>query len=408
MVMFWYDSYMAKPAIVAINAGSSSIKLAVFTAGSDTTKMSHVLDITISNIGQPVSLLQIKPVAMTAKVEEVHVADHMAACDSILQKLLQAVPAATIMAMGHRLVHDGGKFAQPTLLKDIGKEDRQFLSQIDPLHTPIALQIAGRFTERFPSVPQVACFDTTFFRNLPHVATIVPIPKKYAKLGVRRFGFHGLSYTSLLGTFGEKAGDTAVNGRVILAHLGSGASVTATRFGRPVDTTMGFTPVSGLPMSTRSGDLDPAIFTFLHRQTNMTADEFDHMVNFESGLLGVSGVSGDMQKLLALENKNQDAAMAIELFVISVKKTIGAFAATLGGVDSLIFSGGIGEQSAVLRSRICEGLGYMGVEIDKAANERHDFLVSTEQSRAGVHVILADEALVIAEQTATLIKESEA
>ncbi|HEU5121565.1 MAG TPA: acetate/propionate family kinase [Candidatus Saccharimonadales bacterium] len=399
---------MESSAVVTVNTGSSSIKLTVFSAVSDVAEMSRLLDISISNIGQPVSLLQVKPVTMTAKIEEVQTANHTVACDIILQKLMQAIPVGTIMAVGYRLVHGGDKFTHPTLLKDITEENWQLLSQIDPLHTPVAQQIAIRFTKTFPSIPQVACFDTVFFNNLPDVAKLIPIPKKYSKLSVRRYGFHGLSYTSLLETFREEAGETAVNGRVILAHLGSGASITATKFGKPIDTTMGFTPVSGVPMSTRSGDLDPSVFGFLHRQNNMTADEFDYMVNFESGLLGVSGVTGDMQKLLTLENENEDAAAAVDMFVRSVKKSIGAFAATLGGVDSLIFSGGIGEQSAVLRSRICEGLEYMGIEINDAANEQHDFLISAEQSRVGVHVIPADEARVIAKQTIALIKKDEA
>ncbi len=398
---------MASSAVVTVNAGSSSIKLAVFTVCSNAAKMSRLLDISISNIGQPVSLLQIKPVTMTAKVEEVQVANHTAACDIIVQNVLEAIPADTIVAIGHRLVHGGGRFAHPTPLKDVDEEDWQFLARIDPLHTPVARRIATRFTKSFPSVPQIACFDTTLFKDLPDVAKLVPIPKKYYQMGVRRYGFHGLSYASLIETFREKAGETAVNGRIILAHLGSGASVAAMRFGKPIDTTMGFTPVSGIPMSTRSGDLDPSVFSFLHHQNNMTADEFDHMVNFESGLLGVSGVSGDMHKLLTLEATNKDAALAIELFVRSVKKSIGAFVATLGGVDSLIFSGGIGEQSAVLRARICDGLEYMGIEISEVANERHAFLISAQQSRVGVHVIPADEARVIAEQTVTLIKQDE-
>lgn len=399
---------MVSPSIVTVNAGSSSIKLAVFTDVSGTGEVSRLLDISISSIGEPVSLLQIKPVTMTAKVEEVQAASHTVACDIIVQKLLKAVPVDSIVAIGHRLVHSGGKFMRPTFLSYITEDEWLFLSQIDPLHSPVARQIAIRFMERFPLLPQVACFDTLFFDNLPDVAKLIPISKKYDKLGVRRYGFHGLSYISLLETFREKAGETAANGRVILAHLGSGASVIATQFGKPVDTTMGFTPVSGMPMSTRSGDLDPSIFGFLHRQNNMTADEFDYMVNFESGLLGASGMTGDMQKLLTLEDTNKDAALAIELFVRSVKKSIGAFAATLGGVDSLIFSGGIGEQSAVLRARICEGMEYMGIQINEAANERHAFLISTEQSRAGVHVIPADEARVIAEQTITLVKKNEA
>ena len=252
----------------------------------------------------------------------------------------------------------------------------------------------------------MACFDTAFFKDLPYVAKVVPIPKKYYSLGVQNYGFHGLSYTSLLGTFREKAGDVAANGRVVLAHLGSGASITATKLGKPIDTTMGFTPTSGLVMSTRSGDLDPNVFGFLHRQSNMSLEEFEQMVSEKSGLLGVSGNSGDMHKLLSIEDKNSDAKMAVELFVHRVKKSIGAFSAVLGGVDSIIFSGGIGEQSSVLRTRICQGLEYLGVELNQAMNEQNDFLISSGQSKVGVHVIPTDEAQVIATQTVKLLDMS--
>lgn len=397
---------MASTAIVTVNAGSSSIKLAVFSVDAKGAALSRLLDIAASNIGQSVATLQTKHVAMDAKVEEVHSPNYVIASDMILQKLAQTLPADTIMGIGHRLVHGGGRFAEPILLKDIADADWEYLSQLDSQHTPVARQIIARFAELYPSIPQVACFDTAFFDSLPEVAKLVPIPKKYYGMGVRRYGFHGLSYTSLLETFREKAGEAAVQGRVILAHLGSGASVTATQFGKPVDTTMGFTPASGVPMSTRSGDLDPNTFSFLHRQSNMTADEFDHMVNFESGLLGVSGTSGDMQTLLNLEDKNEDAAAAVELFVRDVRKSIGALTTVLGGVDSLIFSGGIGEQSSLLRGRICQGLGYLGIEVDEVANEQHSFLISTRESKVGVHVLPADEAHVIATQTMGLLNKS--
>ena len=395
---------MTGAAVLAVNAGSSSIKVTIFKVGPDKADLSRSLDIVISNIGQPVSMLQLKPVGATAKVEELPALNHSAACDIAMQKLAEAIPVHDILMIGHRVVHGGNKFAQPTPLQDISKADWESLSQIDPLHIPVAHTIAAYFSERYANIPQVASFDTSFFDSLPRAAKLISIPKKYFEMGVRRYGFHGLSYASLLEAFGHKAGSLAQNGRVILAHLGSGASVTATRQGKPIDTTMGLTPASGVTMSTRAGDLDPGIFGFLHRHNHMTSEEFEHMVNFESGLLGVSGITGDMEKLLTLEATNEDAALAIELFVRSVKKAIGGLAALLGGVDSLIFSGGIGERSAVLRSRICDELGYMGVELDEVANQRHDFLISSGQSRAGVHVIPADEAQIIAKQTIELLR----
>jgi len=397
---------MASTAIVTVNAGSSSIKLVVFTMGSNTTEISRLLDISMSNIGQPVSLLQIKHVATAMQTEEVRLPNSAAASDIILQKLTDAVPAETVAAIGHRLVHGGGRFTEPALLENITEADWELLSQLDPHHTPAVRQIVTVFMERYPSTPQIACFDTAFFNSLPQVAKLVAIPKKYYKMDVRRHGFHGLSYTSLLETFRKEAGEVAVNGRVILAHLGSGASIAATQFGQPLDTTMGFTPVSGIPMSTRSGDLDPSTFGFLHRQSNMTVDEFDHMINFESGLLGVSGVSGDMQTLLEMEDKNEDVAAAVTLFVQSVRKSIGALTAVLGGVDSLLFSGGIGERSSVLRARICQGFEYLGIEINDMANQQNSFLISSGNSKVGVHVIPANEAYTIATQTIKLLHKS--
>jgi acetate kinase len=390
---------MASDTIITVNAGSSSIKMIVFMIKHDMAEATRWFDVSISNIGQPVSILQVKHSVTSIESEEVYAPTYAIASDIIMKTVTKDIPVDTVMAIGHRLVHGGSTFTHPTSLKNIAETDWKILSQLDRQHTPVARQIAAHFTELYPSIPQVACFDTTFFKDLPQVAKIVPIPKKYYEMGVRRYGFHGLSYTSLLATFRKTAGETAANGRVILAHLGSGASVTAVRAHKPVDTTMSLTPVSGIAMSTRSGDLDPNIFNFLHHQNNMSIDEFDHMVNFESGLLGISGITGDMEALIASSEKNEDAAIAVELFVRDVKKAIGALAAVLGGVDSLIFSGGIGEQSSILRTRICEGLEHLGIEINEGANEQHAFLISSESSKVGVHVIASDEASIIAAQT---------
>lgn len=384
--------------IVTVNAGSSSIKLVVFSK----RQRSRLFEVSISGIGQPTSNLQVIHKGTLTQTQERHIPDHATASRMAMEELSEEIPQDSIVAIGHRLVHGGGIYDGPVSTMDISESDWELLSRLDPSHTPAARQLIMQCIQQYPTVLQVACFDTSFFSQLPRVATIIPIPKKYYDMGVRRYGFHGLSYTSLLATFRERAGEDAANGRVILAHLGSGASVTAMLQGKPVDTTMGFTPSSGVTMSTRSGDLDPGVFSFLHRQDNMSIDTFDHMVNNGSGLLGVSGISGDMSSLLNLERENKDAALAIELFVRDVKKAIGGFAALLGGVDSLIFSGGIGEQSAVLRGRICQGLEYMDIEISESANQENSFLISSESSRVGVHVIPTDEARIIAEQTIEL------
>ena len=388
--------------ILTVNAGSSSIKLAVFSQHT----MSRLLNITINGIGQPLSTLEIVQNGTSKHTQELHIPDHASASHHAIETLGGEIPEHSIVAIGHRLVHGGGKYDRPVLAKDISENDWELLSQLDPTHTPAARQLILQFVQQYTLVPQVACFDTSFFHQLPQVARVIPIPKKYYDIGVRRYGFHGLSYTSLLEIFCERAGEAAMNGRVILAHLGSGASVTATHYEKPIDTTMGFTPSSGIVMSSRSGDLDPNVLGFLHRQHGVDIDAFDQMINTESGLLGVSGVSGDMASLLNLEAKNEDAALAIELFVHDVKKSIGGFAALLGGVDSVIFSGGIGEQSPVLRARICQGLEYMGIEINESANNDSSFLISSPSSHVGVHVIATDEARVIAQQTVELQQRS--
>lgn len=383
--------------VITVNAGSSSIKIEIFKVGAGV--VSGEYRISIADIGQASSKLHIKNTAGSETQKEVRAMHHKAAATIIMQHIVEIMSDDMVVAVGHRVVHGAGLFTEPTPVGAITDANWDMMSALDPLHVPSARELVELFKDRFPNAQHIACFDTAFFHDLPEVATIVPIPRKYHQAGVRRYGFHGLSYESLLAAFRAQAGDVAVNGRVVMAHLGSGASVTALKGGKPVDTTMGFTPTSGIVMSTRSGNLDPTTFSFLRRHNDMTNDEFDHMVNFESGLLGVSGISGDMYTLLQMENDNPNAATAIKLFVYEVKKAIGMFGAVLGGVDSLIFSGGIGEQSAVLRARICDELGYMGIRIDESANEQNAFLISSEQSEAGVHVISADEASVIARQT---------
>jgi acetate kinase len=249
---------------------------------------------------------------------------------------------------------------------------------------------------RFPDLPQVACFDTAFHHDLPRVAQLLPIPRRYEAQGVRRYGFHGLSYEFLMGELARVAGSEVAPGRVILAHLGNGASLAAVRDGKPMDTSMGFTPVAGVPMSTRSGDLDPGLFWYLARTEGVDAERFNEMVNLQSGLLGVSETSSDMRDLLDRETQDVRAAEAVALFCYQVKKWIGAFAAALGGLDTLVFAGGIGENAPKVRARICDGLCFLGIEVEENRNAVNDDVISTVAGSVAVRVIRTDEELVIA------------
>jgi acetate kinase len=274
-------------------------------------------------------------------------------------------------------------------------ELRQF-SPFDPDHMPEEILLTEAFHRRFPDLPQVACFDTTFHHDLPCVAQMLPIPRRYEAQGVRRYGFHGLSYAFLMEELARLAGPDAAQGRVILAHLGNGASLAAVRHGNSVDTSMSFTPTAGVPMSTRSGDLDPGLVWYLARTEKMSAKQFNEMVNFRSGLLGISETSSDMRDLLKHETQDVRAAEAVALFCYQVKKWIGAFAAALGGLDTLVFAGGIGENAPPVRVRICEGLGFLGIELEEKRNAANECVISAAASRVAVRVIRTDEELMIA------------
>jgi acetate kinase len=261
---------------------------------------------------------------------------------------------------------------------------------------PEEILLTEAFHRRFPDLPQVACFDTTFHHELPQVARLLPIPRRYEAQGVRRYGFHGLSYAFLMGELARLGGSEAAQGRVILAHLGNGASLAAVRHGKSMDTSMSFTPTAGVPMSTRSGDLDPGLVWYLACTEKMGAKEFNEMVNFQSGLLGVSETSSDMHDLLEHETQDTRAAEAIALFCYQVKKWIGAFAAALGGLDTLVFAGGIGENAPKVRTRICDGLGFLGIELEEKRNAANEGVISAADGRVAVRVIHTDEELMIA------------
>jgi acetate kinase len=316
---------------------------------------------------------------------------------------LDACPEfADVRAVGHRVVH-GIAHSEPVRVTKEVIASLRLAAPYAPDHLPREVELMEAFLERYPRLPQVACFDTAFHRSMPPVARLLPIPRRYRAKGVERYGFHGLSYAYLIEELARIAGPETASGRVILAHLGNGASLAALRSGRSIDTSMGFTPAAGLVMSTRTGDLDPGLAAFLSETEQMTARQFHDMVNHESGLLGVSEISSDMRDLLAREAGDIRAADAVALFCYQAKKWVGAFAAALGGLDTLVFSAGIGEHSAAIRARICENMGFLGIELHDGRNAAHASVISTDASRVTVRVIPTDEELMIARSVSRVL-----
>jgi acetate kinase len=382
------------PRILTINGGSSSIKFALFESGDS---LRRILEGGIERIGLPETTFVVKGVNQADNFSRLVTApDHTVAVGALMDWIEERSRRDGLTAVGHRVVHGGSKYWDPQLITREMVEDLRQLTPFDPEHLPEEILLTEAFHRRFPDLPQVACFDTAFHRDLPCVARLLPIPRRYEAQGVRRYGFHGLSYAFLMGELARLAGTEAAQGRVILAHLGNGASLAAVRDGKPVDTSMSFTPTAGVPMSTRSGDLDPGLVWYLARTEKMSAKQFNEMVNFQSGLLGVSETSSDMHDLLERETEDVRAAEAVALFCYQVKKWIGAFAAALGGVETLVFSGGIGENAPEVRARICDGLGFLGIELEEKRNAANEGVISSEASRIAVRVMHTDEELMIA------------
>ena len=377
---------MAKPTsarILTINGGSSSIKFALF----DAEPLRRVLKGRIERIGSPEATLVIEgPENFSRRLAEL---TRTAAVSALMDWLEEHIGRGALAAVGHRLVHGGPKYSAPQRITPEIVEYLRALSPFDPEHLPEEIELTEAVFRRYPDLPQVACFDTAFHHDLPRVTQLLPIPRRYFAQGVRRYGFHGLSYAYLMEQIGAQ-------GRVTLAHLGSGASLAAVRDGKPVDTSMAFTPTAGFPMSTRSGDLDPGLVWYLARTEKMGAEEFQKMVNRESGLLGLSETSSDLRDLLEREANDERAVEAVAIFCYQVKKWIGAFAAALGGLDTLVFTGGIGENAPVVRARICDGLGFLGIELDPKQNAGNAGVISRAAGGVSVRVIPTDEELMIA------------
>jgi len=391
----------AQARVLTINGGSSSIKFAVFEVGDALRRM---MEGGIERIGLPEATLRVKGVNPADNFSRsVTAPDHVVAAGALMDWIEERSRRETLTAVGHRVVHGGPKYSEPQRITAEMVQELHDLSPFDPEHLPEEIILTEAFHRRFPDLPQVACFDTAFHHDLPRVAQLLPIPRRYEARGVRRYGFHGLSYAFLMGELARLAGAEAAQGRVILAHLGSGASLAAVHHGSSVDTSMSLTPAAGVPMSTRSGDLDPGLVWYLVRTEHLSAKQFNEMVNFRSGLLGVSETSADMRELLDREAQDGRAADAVALFCYQVKKWIGAFAAALGGLDTLVFAGGIGEQAPTVRARICAGLEFLGIRLDAKRNAANEGVISTAAGPVAVRVMHTDEERMIAESVTRLL-----
>ena len=384
------------PSLLAINGGSSSIRFALYRA--DETLQPGIYG-KVDRIGLDNTTLNVAdPTGDRTESRPFPAANHTSAAALLIQWLEENIELDYVRAIGHRVVH-GMQHAAPQSITAELMEELHRISSYDPDHLPGEIALIEAFSKRLPHVLRVACFDTTFHHEMPRIARLLAIPRRYQNQGVRRYGFHGLSYAYLIEELHRLGDAAAQGGRVILAHLGSGASLSAVRDGRSIDTSMGFTPASGIPMGTRSGDLDPGLVTFLSRTEGMSIAQFYDMVNHQSGLLGVSGISSDLRDLVAREHVDSTAADAVALFCYEVKKCIGAYAAALGGLDTLVFSGGIGENAPLIRTRISEGLEFLGIELQQDRNERHAALISADTGRVAVRVICTNEELMIARST---------
>ena len=380
------------PIVLCLNAGSSSLKFSVWD-GED-----PLGDGEVEEIGRPGALAWLRPHRGETRRLSGRWADHgeaVAAIFALMGEHVLPEPAG----VGHRLVHGGQRHVAPERVTSALIAELRALIPLAPLHLPSGLAGVEAVAARFPTMPQVVCFDTAFHRDLPEVARRLALPRALADAGgIQRFGFHGLSYEYVMERLGP-----AGRGRVVIAHLGNGASMAAVRDGRPVDTTMGLTPAGGFMMGTRTGDLDPGVLVYLMRERGYDAERLDRLVNKESGLLGVSGVSADMKTLLERRERDEGAALAVAMFCYQVRRQVGAFAAALGGLDTLVFTAGIGERAAPVRAEICEGLGHLGIRLDPARNAAHADRVSAEESGCQVRIVPTREDLMIARHSRAVL-----
>ncbi len=382
-----------KAVILTINSGSSSIKFALYQTDEPLERM---LDGNIDRIGlQGTKLIFNNSKQNNQGSLRIKNPDRKSAANFLIDWLEKQIDFSFISGVGHRVVF-GMKHTEPELITQKLLNELHNISSYDTDHLPDEIELIEAFRQRHPKLSQVACFDTAFHSEMPRVAKLLPIPRRFDSIGIQRYGFHGLSYAFLMEELVKVAGTKAANSRVILAHLGNGASLAAVSKGKSIDTSMGFTPAGGIMMGTRPGDLDPGIAWYMMKSENLTPKQFNNLINHESGLLGISETSSDMRDLLNRESEDIRAAEAVALFCYQARKWIGAFAAALSGLDTLVFTGGIGENCPVVRSRICEGLGFLGIEIEEKRNLANAPVISTDTGQTVVRVIHTDEELMIA------------
>jgi acetate kinase len=387
--------------ILTINSGSSSVKFSLFAMGrAEKRELSGAID----RIGLKSALFRVVSGTGETLVEKHQdLPDHDAAFDLFFSWLSGSPAGSALDAAGHRIVHGGRHFLLPHIVTQQVMQELSRLIPLAPDHLPHELKAIRAVERRHPSLPQVVSFDTAFHRQMPKTAQMYPLPRFLWTEGLHRYGFHGLSYEYIMAELARQAGAGAAGSRIIIAHLGSGASMVAVRGGKSLDTTMGFTPAGGLVMGTRPGDLDPGVILYLMQEKGLRPSTVADIVNHHAGLQAVSGMTSDMQELLAAEATESHAAEAIALFCYQAKKFLGAFAAVLGGVDMLIFTGGIGENAPKIRERICEGLEFLGICLDPAANNESRSIISGRDAPVTVRVMKTDEDLMISRHTLRLI-----
>ncbi len=376
--------------ILTINSGSSSIKFALFDADSNFKKE---LTGKIDRIGLSNTALTYHNL-LTDKTDK-EIIGNTSAVKYLDDWLKECLDIASISGIGHRVVH-GMKHAEPELVSQELLDELHRISAYDPDHLPQEIEMIEIFRKRYPKLLQIACFDTSFHSTMPSVAKLLPLPRKYEAMGIQRYGFHGLSYAYLMEELTRIAGNETAKGKIILAHLGNGASLAAVKDGKSIDTSMGFTPTSGLVMGTRTGDLDPGVAWFLMKSEKLNPEQFNDLINHQSGLIGISETSSDMQDLIERQKKDSRAAEAVELFCYQTKKWIGSFAAVLEGLDTLVFAGGIGENAPEVRSRICNGLQFLGILLDEKRNKGNEGIISSNASRVTIRIIKTNEEMMIA------------
>jgi acetate kinase len=391
--------------ILTMNRGSSTLKSALYEVG-DRNKL--VVSITVDHAGLADSRLTIAdPNGNNLWSSVLPDGETNASLEAMSAWLGENGFLSGLSAVGHRLVQGGPLHKAPQRITPQFVSAIEELSSLDPDHTPAAIRGIKFITARFPDLPQVACFDTAFHSSLPIIAKMYALPRRLYDEGVLRYGFHGLSYEYVMGELRALEGKAA-DGRVIIAHLGGGASVVAVRGGKSIDTSMGFTPLEGLVMATRAGDVDPGVLLYLLDHQTMSAKEISQMLNKQSGLLGVSETSADMKVLLDNINRDQRAQEAVDLFCYRAKKYLGAYCAALGGLDLLVFTGGIGEHAAVVRQRICDGLDFIGIRLDASCNESNAPVISASDSRVKVRVVKTNEDLSIVRHVRSVLDWNDA